>query len=301
MLKPFISLLLLSLSAVATETPPSTGVIIIGDTGKGGERQASVSSAIQSHCESELCNLGMLTGDVVYPYGVTSAQDPILEELFDSYYNKLNLPFLITLGNHDYGKFTNDWQRGEYQLAHAKKNPLFVLPDFFYLRETADSVIAVIDTNRLFWFKGRHAARDVLRKAYKLSKEQDKWFIVMGHHPYLSNGKHGNAGRYRGIPFMGWMVKRILDRHVCGKADFYIAGHEHLLQAFDGNVADCDTQLIVSGTGGSSSEIKRDTPSLFMSDKLGFFHMLISSEEVSFKAIDRDNNILYRASYKKDQ
>lgn len=273
------------------------GILIIGDTGKDNEGQAQVADAMMNYCESELCNLGMLAGDVVYPTGVSSADDPILKTMFDKYYNKLKVPFLISLGNHDYGTITNDWKRGSYQLKHAVFNRYFVFPHYYYLHMTDNAVIAVIDTNRLFWFKDTSRMRNLIDMAYSLAKQQDKWFMVMGHHPYLSNGKHGNAGRYEGIPGIGWMIKDIIEDHVCGKAHFFIAGHEHLLQAFDGNVAGCNTQLIVSGAAAKVTKIERDTPSLFEAAELGYFYMKVDKEKVEVKALDIDNKTLYQKTH----
>lgn len=289
----------LSFNAFAAVIAPSSGVVIIGDTGKNNEGQRKVADAIERYCQQEFCDLGMLAGDVVYDTGVSSEDDPILETVFDSYYNKLGIPFLITLGNHDYGWLSNDWDRGRHQLRHFFKNPLFYLPSYYYTYETQDAVVAVLDTTRLYWHKEINFMESQLKIAKLRAKLQKKWFIVMGHHPYLSNGKHGNAGRYEGIPGLGLALKKLFDKHVCGVADFYIAGHEHLLQAFDGNVAGCDTQLIVSGSAASAGKIKRDTPALFMSEERGYFHMMISPDEITVRALNENNKRLYEASYTK--
>lgn len=293
-----------STSTSLDENVASSGVVIIGDTGKDNEGQLSVAQGIQKYCQTSLCNLGMLTGDVVYPEGVESSTDPILETMFDKYYNPLNLTFLIALGNHDYGKYTNDWKRGSYQLEHSKKNPLFYLPDFYYTYETPDAVIAVIDTTRLMWNKTFNEMAQMVTQAHELAQSQNKWFMVMAHHPYLSNGKHGNAGNYERIPWLyftsGKYVKRFIDRHICGKAQFYITGHEHLLQVFDGNIKGCNTQLIVSGTGASASKLYKRNPAVYESTELGFFHMLISPDVVTIKAINQNNQQLFEQSYSKN-
>lgn len=273
------------------------GFVIIGDSGKDNSTQANVAQAMLDYCQENYCDLGMLAGDVVYPNGVSSENDPILETMFDKYYNPLEIPFLITLGNHDYGWLTNDWVRGDYNLRHAQRNPLFVLPHFWYIHETAESVIAVIDTNRLFWHKQEAPMKRLLKKAYQMAKDSGRWFFVMGHHPYLSNGKHGNAGRYDGVPTLGFNIKRIIENYVCGKADMYIAGHEHLLQVFDGNVAGCDLPLVVSGSAATATEILRDTPALYQSETEGYFHMLVSPDKAVLKTLDRKNNVLFEKEY----
>ena len=125
----------------------------------------------------------------------------------------------------------------------------------------------------------------------------------MGHHPYLSNGKHGNAGNYERLKFpyfvSGSNVKAVLKNFVCGKADFYFAGHEHLLQVFDGNVAGCDTQLVVSGTAASSTKLYKRNVTEFESTALGFFHVTVGESAVRIRAVDQTTKILFEKNYLK--
>lgn len=294
-----------STTAINFDDSLDTGIILIGDTGKNNDGQLNVSRSIQDFCTTEKCDLGLLAGDNVYPAGVKSATDTILETMFDKYYNPLNIPFLVTLGNHDYGKLTNDWKRGRYQLEHAKKNPAFKLPAFYYIHETQDAVIAVLDTTRLMWRKETFAQRDMLAKAYELAKSKNKWYFVMGHHPYLSNGKHGNAGNYERLPFpffvSGSNVKKFIQRHICGKAHFYFAGHEHSLQVFDGNIKGCNTQLIVSGTGASASKLMKRNRADFESTELGYFHLGVSAETMRVRAIGQNSQVLFEKNYLRTQ
>ena len=119
-----VVLLFISVSstvAVNIDHSSETGIILIGDTGKDNDGQFNVSTSIQNFCATEKCDLGLMAGDNVYPAGLTSPDDKIMERLFDFYYNPINIPFLIALGNHDYGKFSNDWKRGAWQLKHAEK------------------------------------------------------------------------------------------------------------------------------------------------------------------------------------
>jgi tartrate-resistant acid phosphatase type 5 len=119
------------------------------------------------------------------------------------------------------------------------------------------------------------------------------WRIVMGHHPYLSNGDHGNAGNYSGNEtlnalalaslsalggsaqnatqsFQGKAVKEFLEAHVCGKVDVYFAGHDHSLQDLK-KPTSCATEFIVSGAGGSHTKVVEDrNPYWFQSAEDGF-------------------------------
>lgn len=309
-MKPILGVfaLLLSSSVFASNSylvngSAETGIVLIGDTGKDNAGQLAVSRSMETLCAQENCNLGMLAGDNVYPVGLSHENDPVLERMFDKYYNPLNIPFLVTLGNHDYGKLSNDWKRGAWQLQHAKKNPNFYIPSYYYIYETDEAVFAVIDTSRLMWRKETFTQGGMVQAAHTLALLKNKWFIVMGHHPYLSNGQHGNAGNYERLPFpymvSGTNVKAFMKAYVCGKAHFYFAGHEHLLQVFDGNIAGCNTQLVVSGTGASSTKLFKRNASLFETTQLGFFHVSIKSDSVRLRAINKDSEILFEKTYNK--
>jgi tartrate-resistant acid phosphatase type 5 len=280
-----------------------TGLLLVGDTGKNNEGQHKVSLAMQDLCSREKCDYALLAGDNVYHEVVESENDPILETVFDKYYNPLNIPFLVTLGNHDYGKYSNDWKRGSYQILHSKKNPLFYFPDYYYMKEIDQAVVVVLDTTRLMWKKEITEQAQLMSAGIKRAKATGKWLIVLGHHPYLSNGKHGNAGRYERLAFpyfvSGSAVKSFLDKNVCGKADLYVSGHDHSLQVFDGNIAGCDTPLVVSGSGASGSKLYERNKSEFESNEIGYFHLSIKDRSGLLRGFDHKNNLLFRKIYLK--
>lgn len=291
-----LSMMLYSLSGLATE------VLFVGDTGKDNENHARVSSAIARSCQTEACTLGLLAGDNVYHEGLTYPEDPILEKVFDKHYKALGFPFLVTLGNHDYGKIAKDWKRGEWQLKHSEKNPQFYIPHYWYIHETPEAVFAVLDTNRIYWKKDRTVQKEMLIEAEALAKKENKWLIVVGHHPYLSNGEHGNAGKYEGwiFPYFvsGSEIKKFVEKNVCGKADFYLSGHDHNLQVFDGNIAECDTRFIVSGAGADTTPLEARNKAEFQSEALGFFRLTLTKEELRVRAIDAELNVLFDQTYK---
>ena len=298
------SLLLLTVtSTIAVDYDHSEKInfLIIGDQGKDNDGQLKVAEAMKQFCTLENCDYGILAGDNVYQEGVESPTDMVLERKFDKYYNQLNIPFLVALGNHDYGKLSNDWKRGGYQLLHGERNPLFYIPHYYYIKETEHAVIAVLDTTRLMWAKSVKQQIKMIKKAQMMAKESNKWFFVLGHHPYLSNGKHGNAGRYERLPapyfVSGTFVRWFLDRYVCGKADFYLAGHDHSLQVFDGNVEGCNTQLVVSGTGASATKLYKRNKYEFQSLDLGFFHLQVGEESVGLRAYNHENTLLFEKNY----
>lgn len=291
---------LLSLTSLQTL---ATNFLLVGDTGQRNSGQEQVAKAMVEYCKKEVCNLAFLLGDNIYEVGASIPNDPLIEASFDKYYNELKIPFLVSLGNHDYGVKTNDWKRADYQVAHSQKNPLFHLPHFWYTYETSEAVIAVIDTARLMWKKDVLAQAQMIEDAYAKALDQDKWFLVSGHHPYLSNGKHGNAGSYDGIRHIlvvsGYHVKKFLDAHVCNKAHFYLSGHDHNLQVYDGQSIGCKTQMIVSGSGSSVEPLKGRNKSLYQSSKLGFMHLIVDPSSARLKVLGSTSDVLFEKTYSK--
>ncbi len=272
--------------------------VLIGDSGKNNAEQAQVAKALLHHCSVEACDFGILAGDNVYPAGVRSKDDPILEKVFDHYYNPLNIPFLISLGNHDYGRLSFHKKRASYQLLHARKNPLFVLPHFWYLKESTHAIFAVIDTTRLMWEKDIKSQEKLIEDAYQRAIHKKKWFFVVGHHPFLSNGPHGNAGKYDGYKWphfvSGKHVKKFIKRNVCGKAHLYLSGHDHSLQFIDANQKFCNFYQIVSGSAAEITSLKARNKSIFENLSLGFFSFKLDHDQLTLNAYNEENNELFK-------
>ncbi len=277
--------------------------ILIGDSGKLNQGQKTVSESLNDYCKNNVCQYGLLAGDNVYPSGVKSKKDKILYKVFDDFYNSLGIPFFVALGNHDYGRLSISPRKASYQLLHARKNPLFILPYYWHLKETNNAVIATIDTTRLMWGKNYKDQAEFLDHAYHLSLIKNKWFIVQGHHPFLSNGTHGNAGNYENYkhPYFlsGKYVKKFIQNYVCGKAHFYISGHDHSLQVIDGKIKNCDTIQIVSGSAAEVTKLYPRNQTKFEALELGFFHLTIEKNSLKIKAINTNQEILFEEDYLK--
>jgi hypothetical protein len=107
--------------------------------------------------------------------------------------------------------------------------------------------------------------------------------VVVGHHTYLSNGQHGNAGSYDGFPFPpynGKHLKRLIERELCQRMDLYIGGHDHLLQTIPGPKQCPKPLFVVSGTGASAAEIVGENPVYFQKAVLGFTKLMFTENEL---------------------
>ena len=141
------------------------------------------------------------------------------------------MPFYVVMGNHDYGDTSFEWYRGEFQKQYAEVNPKWVFPKEYYtftgLEGLAD--FFAFDTARIMWGDMVDEQKAFLNEA--IANSSATWKVAFAHHPYLSNGKHGNAGNYEGFSFIpiasGQNVEEFIDDVICGKVDLYLAGHDH--------------------------------------------------------------------------
>jgi hypothetical protein len=193
-------------------------------------------------------------GDNFYDDGVSSAMDEQFQTKFELPYADLDMPFHIVLGNHDYGQLSFVWEKAAYEIEYTNYSDKWELPDVWYTLSYPGLDMFVMDTTRLMWNHETSAQQNWLDG--QISASDAPWKIAMGHHPYYSNGEHGNAGNYEGFPFppqlAGTTVKEVLDDSICGKVDLYLAGHDHNRQW---NQQTCQgTSLIVSGGAAKTTE-----------------------------------------------
>src|SRR5690606_20769826 len=129
------------------------------------------------------------------------------------------------------------------------------------------------------------------------------WKIAVGHHPYLSNGPHGNAGDYDakfGVsipPINGKGVKSFFDEVVCGKVDLYLSGHDHSRQWL--NESCKGTELAVSGAGAKATELPGKNATLFQSLELGFLYIVIDGKKLTAEFVDENGNVEFTHTMQK--
>ena len=167
-----------------------------------------------------------------------------------------------------------------------------------------------LDTNRSFW--GPNGSGDTQTRADLtswLGSSTATWKIALGHHPYKSNGPHGNAGNYdcRDVPGLGCVaaplftdgrhVKSFMDAVVCGRADVYLSGHDHSLQWL---TPTCNgTQLIVSGNGASATTVDAKNPNYFQTTELGFIYIELNGRTFTGTFFGQTGNVLFTRSFTK--
>ena len=306
---------------------PSTSFIAIGDAGTGGPLQFQVAEGIKRLCEEVGCDFVVGTGDNFYPTGVEKISDKQFESKFEEPYKNVPLPFYMTLGNHDTNSFIRAGDGiynplGDIQLAYArdrnKPSFRFQMPARYYNISTPVESpdkqplvdIYALDTTLLTSPKdviNRYKLHRMYQREgdwlkYKKSISKAQWQITLGHHTYISNGKHGNAGSYDNADeykftgaldnevmkrITGDYVKQFTEEHICEDSDLYIAGHDHNLQYLKPHTNCGKTEFIVTGAGARTKQLKdaNRNPAYWQADDLpGFFHINIVANQITIAA-----------------
>ena len=195
---------------------------------------------------------------------------------------------------------------GEAQVAYGAIQDKFVMPDTFYRFFKENVEFVSLNTTAMFWadfslveeglacslFDGWSFADENDRQRSDLDNwyntRSADWRIAFGHHPYLSNGRHGNAGSYElgfewSLPGSGEELKIFFENYIKSKFDVYLAGHDHSVQDL-GEVG--GTQWIVSGAGAKASEVEDRNPTaqFYVADK-GFVYFEVTPEEMQMSFI----------------
>jgi len=266
-----------------------------GDTGEGNDAQQMVANAAEIVCAERGCDFALLLGDNFYDVGTTSTMDTQFTDKFETIYAGLDMPFWVVLGNHDYGEFANDWARGNYQVEYTNFSDKWMLPHYWYTftSDSGGTEFFAFDTARMMWNHDVGDQRTWMTE--QLAASTAAWKVAFAHHPYISNGAHGNAGNYEGIPGLpfisGVQVKEFIDDFVCGQAQIYISGHDHNRQMFD---PVCGTYFFVSGASAKTSDFEYHdvNPTEWEDDtREGFLWVEIEGVTMTAAFYDLDGNL----------
>ena len=277
---------------VVVSEPGKVKFVAVGDTGKGNSGQYKIADVINSKCDKGGCDFVVLLGDNIYGDGVESVNDPQFQSKFEDPYKNLQLPFYMVLGNHDYGGEGAGYEihKSIYQVQYTEKSSRWVMPAHYYNFRADNALFIALDTNAQLFNLANAQSGDVSKW---IDNTESVWKIVFGHHPYKSNGRHGNAGSYDGIPDElelagGEGIKNFAESVWCGKVDIYLAGHDHNRQWLD---VTCDgTSLVVSGAGATATPLPGSNPVLFQSDTLGILYVSINGKTLTAEFINENGD-----------
>ena len=253
-----------------------------------------------------------------------SENDAQFKTKFELPYKDVAAPFFVTLGNHDYGGggTGGEIMKKEHYLKYAKKNPKFVLPNSYWDKLVSQDVhVFSLDSNAMMFSSlFSFLAKDQLKvMKQKIVSSTAKWKISFSHHPYLSNGPHGNAGCYEGvktklscyIPILnGKGVKEFFDDGICGHLDVHLAGHDHSRQWLKRSASDkhCKgVELIVSGAGAKTTDVYAKNkegfdynPHWYQDAKTpGFLWVEIKGNTFHGEFVDMDGKVAFERTFSK--
>ena len=271
--------------------------IAVGDIGSQSPIQQQVAQSANTVCTTSGCDFVLLLGDNLYPKGLTHRGDSRLEALIQDSYGAMNLPIYAVLGNHDYGNDHGtqiDWSAGWHQIHWAESQPSFHIPAPAYSFYAGNALFLAVDTTEFFWADAS-GQREWLHTT--LAKDSSAWRIVFAHHPYRSNGEHGNAGTYEGVPgfpyLSGRAVEQLYEEELCGEIDLGLAGHDHSRQWIEA----CGTSWIISGAGAKTTPlVDRGNSPLFASATEGFVWVELTGDAMNVVFYDAEGLIDFAGS-----
>ena len=271
-----------------TPVPKAVRFVAMGDVGDGSAGQLKIAGTVEAKCKQDGCDFVQLLGDNLYESGASSVDDPIWQANFEVPYAAINLDFYAVLGNHDYGNGGQgtDFLKGQNEVDYTKKSKKWKMPSAYFHFEKENAQFIALDTNMALFGQAGTQKTDVTAW---LAASKSEWKIALGHHPYKSNGPHGNAGNYDGIPLSpisGKNVQTFLEEVVCGKVDVYLCGHDHSRQWL--NVSCKGTELAVSGAGAKATELKANNAALFESLEIGFLYVVIEGKKLTAEFVDEN-------------
>jgi tartrate-resistant acid phosphatase type 5 len=288
--------------------------IVVGDTGTGDENEYAVARAIGAACQQRGCDFVVHTGDILYDVGPFSVDDTQFEDKFEVPYGSLGLPVYLVLGNHDVGGDPSSeddldrWKEiGDRSVAYANRTDrttdAWRMPARWYNFTHGPAAFAAFDTSAFSYVLLESDPAGPLHRAVTAQETfaatawpaNATWRFAVGHHPYISNGKNGDAEAVPG-PLHGRVLDWFYESHVCGKADVLLVGHDHDLQWLQPVPSCGSTRFLVSGAGARPRPLAdplRNAALFQQGDVLGFWWLEVHGDRLRLAAIDSQGTVLY--------
>lgn len=285
-------------------TPPAAPIVrfvVMGDGGEGNDDQYAVSGRIEEVCAAKTddhpgCSFALYLGDNFYDDGVSGVKDDQFQSKFELPYANLDFPFYVVLGNHDYGEWSILEYKAAFEVEYTAYSDKWRLPDYFYSFNVEHVHFLGLDTNRIMleslW--GDSGQADWV--ADEMASSSSDWHIAFGHHPYRSNGAHGNAGEYEGYEWLpianGATIENFMESSLCGAMDVYFCGHDHNRQWLEPT---CGMELLVSGAAAKTTDLEdRGNATAFEDDTVeGFLWVEIEGDRFHGEFWNKDGTMDY--------
>lgn len=276
---------------------------VIGDWGHmGNPEQQVVSMQMNEWAQKERPDFIVSTGDNFYFVGVQNLEDPHWQSSFEQVYAGRflrNVPWYVTLGNHDY------LGQPQVEVQYSAESERWKLPSNYHttlipIPHGGNLRLIFIDTSPLerSYYSSPGMAEKVstqdttrqLRWLDSLTSLTDaQWKIVFGHHPVYTGGRHRvDPNSVRSL------VEPIFKRN---KVDIYFCGHDHDLQYI--RKADQVTSYFISGAGSATTPVTKIEGTQFAESQLGFVTVTLLAGKLTVKFVNYKGQVLYETTFNK--
>ncbi len=279
----------------------------IGDWGRNGKfLQKETSDMMGKYAVDCPVKFVVSTGDNFYETGIKSVYDSLVKSSFDDIYTSksLQVPWYITLGNHDYG------DNAQAQVDLTKVNTRWKFPSRYYsteeeLPDGTKITFLFVDTNPfiLKYLKFNEKETELFQKSVDdlnvqgweqqlkwiestLKNCDADWKIVIGHHPVFSGGKH------KGAKELQEHFKPLFEKY---GVQMYICGHDHDIQYLKEN----NVNYFVSGAGSELRENFKTDQTVFNASINAFLSVRILSDKAFLKFITVNGDVIFETEIKR--
>jgi 3',5'-cyclic AMP phosphodiesterase CpdA len=259
----------------------------MGDWGEAKSAQSAVAQAMTNYvtAQTQPIDAMLLAGDNFY-VPLSGVEDEAWQSLFEQMYDpkKLNFPFYVSLGNHDY-----DNAKFKIELDYARLHPKsrWKFPARWYRIDLPANkplaMILMLDSNQPNLSAAQWTEQIVWLDRELANPRNAPWVICCAHHPLFSNGVAADNGilqRDWGTLFQKYHV------------DFYLCGHEHNLQHLE--IPNWGPSFVLAGGGGAHSHpMLRNNRGPFSRSVYGFAHFELTPALATVRYIGADGNPLH--------
>jgi hypothetical protein len=271
-------------------------LFVIGDPGfRDNQLERHVAEAMDLYRKGELVGTDgkpialdavVMTGDN-FETDEMSFDDAIKPQ-FEQAFAAFDVPFYITLGNHDVisdSKAKAEWKYAEADASEGGSPRWTVGSDFAFPHYRVDlpshdsPLVTLIELDSNGPAQKKQGAAFLKQQLDAIDQEsKPRWVAVFTHYPLYTNGCHKEGSEFPNL----W--KPLLKNRV----QFYLCGHNHHLEHLeveDPPGTPLTTSFILSGAGGQVYQIRSHNRGPFSRSLAGFFHLRFRADKAIVNAI----------------